>query len=277
MGLVLNLIVQTIVWFGLMGAIIFGAAGTFDYAGGWLYLGEMLAVSVVLGLTFARVDPGLLRERLKPPVQKDQPLADKLIVIPLLVLLFGGMGFMAADAARWRFSTMPPFVQWAGAALLLAVIVFMAWTMRTNSFAAPVVKIQRERGQTVVTTGPYAFCAIRSISAPSSMSPPRRWFSARGGAWRRSRSSRSASPFASASRRRRCAKACQATPIMPAASAGASFRSSGSPADGHVPDCSSPRRFASERLRPFECCEHDGCVEPIAHRPIASAQNGNSN
>ena len=156
MGLVLNLIVQTIVWFGLMGAIIFGAAGTIDYAGGWLYFGEMFAISVVLGLYMARVDPGLLRERLKPPVQKDQPLADKLILVPLLFLLFGGMGFMAADAARWRWSTMPPSVQWAGCVLLLAVILFMSWTMRTNSFAAPVVKIQRERGQTVITTGPYA-------------------------------------------------------------------------------------------------------------------------
>ena len=28
MGLILNLIVQTIVWFGFMGAIIFAAAGT---------------------------------------------------------------------------------------------------------------------------------------------------------------------------------------------------------------------------------------------------------
>ena len=68
----------------------------------------------------AHVDPGLLRERLKPPVQKGQPLADKLIVIPLLLLLFGGMGFMAADAARWRWSTMPSSVQWAGCVLLLA-------------------------------------------------------------------------------------------------------------------------------------------------------------
>jgi protein-S-isoprenylcysteine O-methyltransferase Ste14 len=156
MVLVLNLIVQTIVWFGLMGAIIFGAAGTTDYAGGWLYLGEMIAIAVVFGLYMVRVDPGLLRERLKPPIQKDQPLADKLIIIPLLLLLFGAMGFMAADAARWRLSTVPPSVQWAGSALLLATILFMHWTMRTNSFAAPVVKIQKERGQTVITTGPYA-------------------------------------------------------------------------------------------------------------------------
>jgi protein-S-isoprenylcysteine O-methyltransferase Ste14 len=156
MGLALNLVAQTVVWFGLMGAIIFGAAGTSRYAGGWLYLGVMLAISVVLGLYMARVDPDLLRERLKPPLQKDQPLADKIILIPLLVLLLGGMGFMAADAARWRWSTMSPAVQWGACVLLVVVIVFMTWTMRTNRFAAPVVRIQKERGQTVITTGPYA-------------------------------------------------------------------------------------------------------------------------
>jgi protein-S-isoprenylcysteine O-methyltransferase Ste14 len=156
MGLVLNLILQTIVWFGFMAAIIFVAAGTINYAGGWLYLGEMVALSVVFGTIMMRVDPGLLRERLKPPVQKDQPLADKLILIPILLLMFGGMGFMAADAARWHWSIMPPFVQWAGCGLLLAACLFIYWIMRTNSFAAPVVKIQKDRGQTVITTGPYA-------------------------------------------------------------------------------------------------------------------------
>ena len=156
MRLILNLLVQTIVWFGFMGVIIFSAAGTIDYAGGWLYLGEMVAISVVFGLHVGRVDPGLLKERLKPPIQKDQPLADKLVVIPLLILMFGGMGAMAADAARWHWSMMPPSVQWAGCGLLLVAILFMYWTMRTNSFAAPVVKIQKDRGQTVITTGPYA-------------------------------------------------------------------------------------------------------------------------
>jgi len=156
MGLVLNLIVQTIGWFGFMGVIIFSAAGTLNYAGGWLYLGAMVAISVVSGAYGVYVDPQLLRERLKPPVQKDQPLADKLILIPLLLLVFGAMGFMAADAARWRWSMMPPSVQWAGCGLLLAAFLFMGWTMRTNSFAAPVVKIQKDRGQAVVTTGPYA-------------------------------------------------------------------------------------------------------------------------
>ncbi|WP_038368060.1 isoprenylcysteine carboxylmethyltransferase family protein [Bosea sp. UNC402CLCol] len=156
MGLVLNLILQTIVWFGFMGAIIFGAAGTTDYAGGWLYLGLMVALSILFGAIMARIDPGLLRERLKSPVQKDQPLADKLVLVPILLLIFGGMGFMAADAARWHWSMMPPSVQWAGCGLLLAALVFVYWVMRTNSFAAPVVKIQKDRGQAVISTGPYA-------------------------------------------------------------------------------------------------------------------------
>jgi protein-S-isoprenylcysteine O-methyltransferase Ste14 len=156
MRLVLSVLVQTIVWFGFMGAIIFCAAGTIHYAGGWLYLGAIVTISVALGLYGARVDPGLLKERLKPPVQKEQPRTDKLVIIPFLILLFGGMGVMAADAERWHWSLMPPAAQWAGCGLLLAAISFMSWTMRTNSFAAPVVKIQKDRGQVVITTGPYA-------------------------------------------------------------------------------------------------------------------------
>jgi protein-S-isoprenylcysteine O-methyltransferase Ste14 len=156
MSLVLNLILQIIIWFGFMGAIIFGAAGTMDYAGGWLYLSEMLAISVIFGVYGLRTDAGLLRERLKPPVQKGQPLADKLVVIPIVLLVFTGMGVMSADAMRWHLSAMPPSMQWAGCGLLMAAFLFMYWTMRTNSFAAPVVKIQKDRGQTVITTGPYA-------------------------------------------------------------------------------------------------------------------------
>ena len=156
MGLILNAIIQTIVWYGFMAAIIFAAAGTIEYTGGWLYLGIMIAISIVFGTHMVRVDPGLLRERLKPLVQKDQPLADKLVVIPILLLILGGMGFMAADAARWRWSIMPPSVKWAGCGLLLAAFLFIYWTMRTNSFAAPVVKIQKDRGQKVISTGPYA-------------------------------------------------------------------------------------------------------------------------
>jgi protein-S-isoprenylcysteine O-methyltransferase Ste14 len=63
---------------------------------------------------------------------------------------------MAADAARWHWSAMSRSVQWAGCGLLLAALLFIYWVMLSNSFAAPVVKIQKDRGQVVITTGPYA-------------------------------------------------------------------------------------------------------------------------
>jgi protein-S-isoprenylcysteine O-methyltransferase Ste14 len=44
-----------------------------------------------------------------------------------------------------------------GLALLLASTGFILWVMRENSFAAPVVKVQAERGHRVIDTGPYAW------------------------------------------------------------------------------------------------------------------------
>jgi len=40
--------------------------------------------------------------------------------------------------------------------LICASYAGIAWVFRTNSFAAPVIKIQAERKQTVIDTGPYA-------------------------------------------------------------------------------------------------------------------------
>jgi protein-S-isoprenylcysteine O-methyltransferase Ste14 len=46
-------------------------------------------------------------------------------------------------------------VQAIGELILLLSLWIGFWTLRENSFAAPVVKIQEDRGQTVITTGPY--------------------------------------------------------------------------------------------------------------------------
>ena len=49
-----------------------------------------------------------------------------------------------------------PFIFTSSSCAIHARIQAAGNTMRTNSFAAPVVKIQKDRGQTVITTGPYA-------------------------------------------------------------------------------------------------------------------------
>ena len=42
--------------------------------------------------------------------------------------------------------------------VLICLGSYLVWlTLKANSYAAPVIKIQKERGHTVVTDGPYAY------------------------------------------------------------------------------------------------------------------------
>ena len=114
-------------------------------------------VSIGGGLWLARHDPALLAERLKPMIQRDQKPWDKLFMAILLVLWVGWIVLMGLDAGRFHWSRVPLIVQIVGVGLI-GVGSYLVWlTFRENSYAAPVVKIQKERGHRVVTTGPYAY------------------------------------------------------------------------------------------------------------------------
>ena len=58
---------------------------------------------------------------------------------------------------RLHASAIPLFLQALGLAMYLASTAFIMWVFRENSFAAPVVKVQTERGHRVIDTGPYAW------------------------------------------------------------------------------------------------------------------------
>jgi protein-S-isoprenylcysteine O-methyltransferase Ste14 len=58
---------------------------------------------------------------------------------------------------RYHPSGVPLALQVSGWAMLLLSTGFIMWVMRENSFAAPVVKLQTERGHRVISTGPYAW------------------------------------------------------------------------------------------------------------------------
>jgi protein-S-isoprenylcysteine O-methyltransferase Ste14 len=155
--MIIRLIVQNVIWFAVMGALLFLAAGTFAWPGAWAYLALMLALSLTLGLDLARRDPALLRERMRSPVQRDQPAVDKALVMALLLLMFAWLVLMGLDARRFAWSFVPAWMQGLGALIMLWSVWFCYRAMRENSFAALVVKVQQERRQRVISTGPYAF------------------------------------------------------------------------------------------------------------------------
>src|SRR5579862_7164972 len=74
---------------------------------------------------------------------------------------------MALDGKRWHISEAPDWVMYTGAALILLGFLAVLRIFRENSFAAPVIKIQEERGHKVIDSGPYAFVRHPMYAAAS--------------------------------------------------------------------------------------------------------------
>src|SRR5262249_38417807 len=101
-------------------------------------MAEFVIGSLAVTLWLAWHDPGLLRERLSSPFQRDQVRSDKLFMAFLILIWHGWLALMAFDARRWGSSHVPGALSVAGA-VLIAIGFFVVWlTFRENSFAAPV-------------------------------------------------------------------------------------------------------------------------------------------
>jgi len=59
------------------------------------------------------------------------------------------------DAMRFEWSEVPGWLQFLGALGLVLSLYVVFLTFRENAYLAPVVKLQEERSQSVVGTGPY--------------------------------------------------------------------------------------------------------------------------
>ncbi|MGO9403631.1 MAG: methyltransferase family protein [Terriglobales bacterium] len=136
-------------------ALLFGAAGTLRWPAAWAYLILFIAGALSIILWLVRRDPALLAERLKSPIQKGQPFWDKFFILLMMIAWCGWLVLMGLDA-RFRWSVMPLWLQCAGAALFLLSFWMIGRVVRENPFLTAVVRIQSERGQRVVSTGPYA-------------------------------------------------------------------------------------------------------------------------
>ncbi len=140
---------QAAIFFILAAAALFASAGSFAILGFWLYLAIFAAVFVA---TFLSLDPDLARERMRPGGKKP----------PLGLRLFSGVLFVhwivaGLDRGRFHWSdSVPPWLRAVGLIVLAAGYALCLWAMHVNRFFSSVIRIQSDRGQYVVTTGPYA-------------------------------------------------------------------------------------------------------------------------
>jgi protein-S-isoprenylcysteine O-methyltransferase Ste14 len=137
--------------------LLFGGSGTLAWGRAWVLIAVTLAATVASLLVLRRDSPSLLAERFKPPIQNEQPSADKIVVLVFVATFVGVIRVIPEDVFRWRLGARPgPLVSTAGLVLFVVGWWILMRSLQANAFAAPVVKLQRDRGQRVVDAGPYA-------------------------------------------------------------------------------------------------------------------------
>lgn len=153
--MIARLLLQNTIFVVGMGALLFASAGTLHWPSAWVLLITSALLGPLCGWWLYRIDPALLAERLRPVLQRDQPAADKMFMTVFVVAMLAWLVAMGIDR-RLQSSDMPAALQALGLVLFLLCTLFTMWVFRENSFAAPVVKLQAERAQHVISTGPYA-------------------------------------------------------------------------------------------------------------------------
>ena len=155
--MIAKLTVQTCLGLALMAMLLFVSAGTLHWPAAWVLLAELGILGFASGLWLAWTDPDLLRERMSPFVQRDQEASDRTLMKIISIAFVVWLVFMPLDACRFGWSHVPLWVRWIGAIAIAVSLAIVHWTVLENRYAVVVVRIQRERGQHVITTGPYRF------------------------------------------------------------------------------------------------------------------------
>lgn len=148
-----SLLIRFAVVTAILIGLLFIPAGRLDWWQGWLFVFGYTAFVLVYGLWVMRHDPALIRERSRtgPNVKS----WDKVLMAVYTVFLAGLLVVAGLDAGRFRWAPAPPLLQaagWLGLALAGALI---WWATSVNTFLSSMVRIQDDRGQSVVTAGPY--------------------------------------------------------------------------------------------------------------------------
>jgi protein-S-isoprenylcysteine O-methyltransferase Ste14 len=130
------------------GVIVFGCAGRFDLPGVRIVLGSLVFFGVILATV---ASDGLLRERLRPKQGNQDRLTQ-----PLSLVVMVSQWVIAGLDARYDWSQLPLIIVVAGGVGYAASIAIVLWAMLANPFYSSVVRVQSDRGQTPISSGPYA-------------------------------------------------------------------------------------------------------------------------
>ena len=137
-------------------AILLLAAGTLAWSAAWAYIAIILLGALGSRWAAWRQDPSVLRERANFTRAEQAVPGDRMLVLvsgvvgPLVAMVVAGLDH------RFGWSNPPSVTLQSAAIILIALMAGVStWAMATNPFFSAVARLQTDRGQTVVQSGPY--------------------------------------------------------------------------------------------------------------------------
>jgi protein-S-isoprenylcysteine O-methyltransferase Ste14 len=136
----------------LMAVILFAAAGTTSWTAAWIGVAIVAAWAASTAYVLFTQHPDLIAERLRP--SQGTKRWDKAI---LSVVALGSIARLVVAGFDFRlgWSSVPTWLQIAGALASIAGYALVVWSVAANAFFSQAVRIQEERGHQVETGGPY--------------------------------------------------------------------------------------------------------------------------
>jgi protein-S-isoprenylcysteine O-methyltransferase Ste14 len=133
--------ILTAIYILIFPTLILFLSGDWLWIEGWIFNGWFIALCATVIIYLYRNDPALLAERYKKPGTGNQRDWDKYVVYGLVLGFILWIVIMPLDAKRYGWSANFLFYR----------------SYADNTFVSPLVRIQAERKQRVVSTGVYGF------------------------------------------------------------------------------------------------------------------------
>jgi protein-S-isoprenylcysteine O-methyltransferase Ste14 len=139
-------------------ALMLSLAGDWLWLPAWIVGGWFVAVGASTMGWLARKDPELLEERFRRPGTGGQSRRDQVMIYLITVGFVAWIVLMPLDARRFHWTPrLPLAVSLVGDVCLALAWLFLFRAFADNPFGSALVRVQRERGHRVVTTGVYGW------------------------------------------------------------------------------------------------------------------------
>jgi protein-S-isoprenylcysteine O-methyltransferase Ste14 len=150
----LKLTLTMVIGLVLIGAVILAPAGRIDWIQGWAHIGFLGLGWPVAVVWLRRVNPDVITHRMV--IKKGTETWDKVWGAEF-ALGFPAIYVVAGLDARFEWAQLPLWVCPVGFALLVPGAWLLIRAMGENPFFEKTVRIQTDRGQRVIDTGPYGW------------------------------------------------------------------------------------------------------------------------